>query len=68
MDENEEELSKEFDIDHILYLLRKLDDVNKRIAKNEEQMAKIQGDIDFWQLVVDEFYDVIEEENEQNFD
>ena len=68
MDDDEKDLSKEFDIDHILYLLRKLDEVNKKIAENEERMARIQGDIDFWQLVVDEFYDVIEEEDEEEFE
>lgn len=68
MDDDEKDLSKEFDIDHILYLLRKLDEVNKKIAENEERMAQIQGDIDFWQLVVDEFYDVIEEEDEEEFE
>lgn len=59
---------KEFDIDHILHLLKKLNEVNEKIAANEARMAQIKGDIEFWQLVVDEFYDAIEEEDEEEFE
>lgn len=59
---------REFDIDHILHLLKKLNEVNEKIAANEARMAQIQGDIEFWQLVVDEFYDAIEEEDEEEFE
>lgn len=59
---------REFDIDHILHLLKKLNEVNEKIAANEARMAQIRGDIEFWQLVVDEFYDAIEEEDEEEFE
>lgn len=59
---------REFDIDHILHLLKKLNEVNEKIAANEARMAQIRGDIEFWQLVVDEFYDAIEEEDEKEFE